>query len=171
MNCPFCQSPVEDSAVFCPECGKRIAPPEEPVCPPPGPEGAPVPPPPPPVSEEAPVTPPPFGGEAPIPPPPPAKEEKSEAEPAKPEKGLSTGAYMALELLFALPVVGIIFLFIWSAGHPKNDALRRFSASVLIWRLIFWAVLLILGILFLLLAGKHLTKFPDALQAFFRALQ
>ena len=59
---------------------------------------------------------------------------------------LSTIQFMLLELLFCIPAVGLVFLFIWGAGRPRNETLRRFSASLLIWRLIIYITLLVVFI-------------------------
>lgn len=74
------------------------------------------------------------------------EEEPAEPEETEPEEGPGTGMlttwqYFLLEALFAIPVIGTVFLFIFSLGRPKNESLHRLSASVLIWRLIIYIVL------------------------------
>ena len=70
---------------------------------------------------------------------------------------LSTFQYFALSLLYALPVIGLIFLFIFGAGHPKNGSLKRFSAALLILRLLFWIALLVLAIVAMVRNGRLLS--------------
>lgn len=123
-HCPVCGTELADTAASCFHCGKTLT-----------------------EAEAAPVTP---AVE-------PAPEEKAEV-PAQPVQApvaepeaipqqpvvvvppkkllLNTFQYMLLMLLFSIPVVGLIFLFIWGTGHPKNPSLKRFSAAVLLWRLI-----------------------------------
>lgn len=136
-NCPVCGTELAEEAMFCFHCGKSFADPEPETAPSaeevsqaeeaPAPEAAaPLPP-----VEEAPV----FVSESTIPP---------------KKLLLNTFQYMMLMLLFSIPVVGLIFLFVWGAGHPKNPSLKRFSAAVLLWRLIL-AALLVGGLLALLL--------------------
>ena len=133
-QCPYCGSELADDAKFCGECGKVL------------PEDAPVV-----TPAEAPVTAEaPIAAEAPVEPvaaPAPATEPvQAEASAATdmpvvtqiPSKKqmLSTFQYLALGLLYSLPVIGLIFLFIFGAGHPKNGSLKRFSAAMLILRLL-----------------------------------
>lgn len=83
------------------------------------------------------------------------EEEPADTEEPEPEKEQGTGMlttvqYFLLEALFAVPVVGTVCLFIFSLCNPKNENLRRFSASVLIWRLIIY-ILLVAALVVLLL--------------------
>ena len=70
---------------------------------------------------------------------------------------LSTFQYVVLSLLYAIPVIGLIFLFIFGAGHPKNGSLKRFSAAMLILRLLFWIAVLALAIVAMVKNGRFLT--------------
>lgn len=70
---------------------------------------------------------------------------------------LNTFQYMMLMVLFSIPVIGLIFLFVWGAGHPKNPSLKRFSAAVLLWRLIL-AVLLVGGLLAMVILHGHAVQ-------------
>ena len=54
-------------------------------------------------------------------------------------------------------MIGLIFLFIFGAGHPKNPSLKRFSAAMLVLRLVFWIVLLALLIVAMVKNGRLLT--------------
>lgn len=163
--CPACKAENENSAKFCLVCGRILTGAEiveDPVR-----EEEPAPGTPEeekvfeePVREEPPREEPkpepepekPFEEPAPEEKPEEEPELKEEPAPAKKEKTagvLTTGQYFLLEALFAIPVVGIVCLFIFSLSHPKNDSLRRFSASVLIWRLILCLVLFVLFAIFL----------------------
>ena len=165
-KCPYCGSVLNDDARFCVECGQPL-PADAPVVP----EAAPEVPVEPaaeepvatpvaetPVAEEpvaAPVV------EAPAAPAEPAKA----AEPEMPvitqlppkKQMLSTFQYIALSLLYGLPVVGLIFLFVFGAGHPKNGSLKRFSAAMLILRLLFWILILAGLIVAMVKNGRLLT--------------
>ena len=159
-QCPYCGNELADDAKFCGECGKVL------------PEDAPVV-----IPEEAPVA-----AEAPAEPvvtPVPVTEPVTPEAPAAPDmpvvtqvpsrkQMLSTFQYLALGLLYGLPVIGLIFLFIFGAGHPKNGSLKRFSAAMLILRLLFWIVLLSLAIVAMIRNGRLLS---DALGQFIPAVE
>lgn len=81
------------------------------------------------------------------------KEPEEEASEEEKKGMLATWQYFLLELLFFIPVIGTVFLFIWSIGHPKNESLHRFASSKLIWRLIVY-VLLFVALLILLFTVK-----------------
>ena len=153
--CPFCGSELNDDAKFCGECGKPLpeeAPavteaPAEPEPQEPAPEepAAPV------VAAAAPV----------------AAPAEPVAEPAQdmpvitqmpPKKQmLSTFQYVVLTMLYSIPVIGLVFLFIFGAGHPKNGSLKRFSAALLILRLVFWIAVLALLIVAMIKNGRLLS--------------
>ncbi len=62
---------------------------------------------------------------------------------AKPRKELlSTIQYILLIILFAIPVVGLVCLFVFGCGNPKNTSLKRFSLAVLILTLIAWILII-----------------------------
>ena len=174
-QCPYCGSELNDDARFCVECGKPLpteAPAEAPVV-----EEAPAVEP---VVEEAPAMEP-VEAPAEVPAEPviaPAAPVAAAAavveEPAAPAEApaempvitekpsrkqlLSTFQYFALSLLYALPVIGLVFLFIFGAGHPKNGSLKRFSAALLILRLLFWIAVLALAIVAMVKNGRLLTE-------------
>lgn len=148
-QCPFCGNELNEDAKFCGECGKPL------------PEDAPAA-----ISVEAPA--------APVAPVEPAEAPEPVAEvPAEPaevstdmpvitqvpsrKQMLSTFQYIALSLLYALPVIGLVFLFVFGAGHPKNVSLKRFSAAMLVLRLVFWIVLLALLIVAMVKNGRLLS--------------
>lgn len=166
--CPNCGSQLADDAKFCEECGQSLpadAPAEEPVAEP---------------AAQAPV-------EAPAQPEKPVAvpavvQDSPKAEPADmpvvtqmpPKKQLlSTFQYILLSLLYGLPVIGLIFLFIFGAGHPKNGSLKRFSAAMLILRLLFWIAVLALLIVGLVKNGRLLAdavgRLVPALEELLRA--
>ena len=164
-KCPFCGSELADDAKFCVECGKPL--PEdlpvttEPVAVP-G-EEIPVE-----TPKEAPVAP--VAQEPATPVVVPAATMDAPATPAEapqdvpvitqlpPKKQmLSTFQYFLLSLLYSLPVIGLIFLFVFGAGHPKNGSLKRFSAALLILRLVFWILILALLIVAMVKNGRLLS--------------
>lgn len=140
-QCPYCGSELADDAKFCGECGKSL-PADEPVA---APVETPV---------EAAAEP------APVPvavPEQPAAEMPVITQVPPKKQMLSTFQYVVLSLLYAIPVIGLIFLFIFGAGHPKNGSLKRFSAALLILRLVFWIVVLTLLIVAMIKNGRFLT--------------
>ena len=70
---------------------------------------------------------------------------------------LSTFQYVVLTMLYSIPVIGLVFLFIFGAGHPKNGSLKRFSAALLILRLVFWIAVLALLIVAMVKNGRLLS--------------
>ena len=140
-QCPYCGSELADDAKFCGECGKSL-PAEEPVA-------APVETPAEAAAEPAPVP-------VAVPEQPAAEMPVITQVPPK-KQMLSTFQYVVLSLLYAIPVIGLIFLFIFGAGHPKNGSLKRFSAAMLILRLVFWIVVLALMIVAMVKNGRFLT--------------
>ena len=158
--CPFCGSELNDDAKFCGECGKPLpeeAPlkteiPAEPAA------AEPV------AAEPAAAEPaaPVVAAAAPV-----AAPAEPVAEPAQdmpvitqmpPKKQmLSTFQYVLLTMLYSIPVIGLIFLFVFGAGHPKNGSLKRFSAALLILRLVFWIAVLALLIVAMIKNGRLLS--------------
>ena len=160
--CPFCGSELDDDAKFCGECGRLLQ--EE------APAAAEAPAEP---AAEEPVTAPEEPAPAPAEPaavPVPVVTEQPKAEPEAADdmpvitqvpsrkQMLNTFQYIALSLLYAIPVIGLIFLFIFGAGHPKNVSLKRFSAAMLILRLVFWIALLALLIVAMVRNGRLLSE-------------
>ena len=155
--CPYCGSELNDDAKFCGECGKPLpeeAPlkteiPAEPVAAEPVAAAEPA----------APV----VAAAAPV-----AAPAEPVAEPAQdmpvitqmpPKKQmLSTFQYVVLTMLYSIPVIGLVFLFIFGAGHPKNGSLKRFSAAMLILRLVFWIAVLALLIVAMIKNGRLLSE-------------
>ncbi len=170
MKCPNCQTELKDTAKFCTECGMPIpkvdAPVPEPVTesaaaaePEPAPE---------PVSEAESVlnTTPAVESEPanepasdPVEPEPVAEitqVPKKETEPQSPASVtdsrllLTTAQYFWLTILFHIPVIGLIFLFVWGCGRPRNLSLKRYSLAILVMRLLCWLLYLALTVLLLL---------------------
>ena len=144
--CPFCGSELNDDAKFCGECGKPL------------PEEAPL-------KTEIPAEPaaPVVAAAASV-----AAPAEPVAEPAQdmpvitqmpPKKQmLSTFQYVLLTMLYSIPVIGLIFLFVFGAGHPKNGSLKRFSAALLILRLVFWILVLAGLIVAMIKNGRLLSE-------------
>ena len=154
-HCPYCGSALADEAKFCVECGKLL------------PEDAPAP-----SADEAPVQAP-AEPAAPVPLAKPAPAKPAPERPVEPAQApadmpvittvppkkqmLSTFQYVALCLLYGLPVIGLVFLFVFGAGHPKNMTMKRFSAAMLILRLAFWIVVLALLMVAMIKNGRLLS--------------
>jgi len=156
-QCPYCGCDLADDAKFCPECGKALAE-ETPVA-----ETAPVE-----AGEEPAIAP--TAVPAPVAEPvqQPTEEMPTITQVPSKKQMLSTFQYLALSLLYAIPVIGLIFLFVFGAGHPKNASLKRFSAARLILRLLFWIVVLALLIVAMVKNGRLLS---DALGQLIPALE
>ena len=148
-HCPYCGSELADDVKFCSECGREL--PAEPAVETPveAHAAAPV---------EAPAEPSPAVVPVPVAAPEqPAGEMPVITQVPSKKQMLSTFQYAALSLLYAIPVIGLIFLFIFGAGHPKNASLKRFSAALLILRLLFWILVLALLIVAMVKNGRLLT--------------
>ena len=162
-QCPNCGNTVLDDAKFCVECGQPLSA-EAPVT-----EAAPVEAAPVETAAEAPAAPAEPAApvakapEAPVPVAVPAASQEAPADmpivtqvPSR-KQMLSTFQYILLTMLYGLPVIGLVFLFIFGAGHPKNVSLKRFSSAMLILRLVFWIVLLALLIVAMVKNGRLLS--------------
>ena len=145
-QCPYCGSALNDEAKFCVECGKLL-PQDAPVAAA-APEAA--------AAQEPVVLAEPIEADTA-----PAFEAPADMPvittvPPK-KQMLSTFQYVALSLLYGLPLIGLIFLFLFGAGHPKNTSLKRFSAALLILRLAFWIVVLALLMVAMIKNGRLLS--------------
>ena len=143
--CPFCGSELNDDAKFCGECGKPL-PEEAPLKTEiPAEPAAAV------VAAAAPVA-------APAEPVAEAPQDMPVITQMPPKKQmLSTFQYVLLTMLYSIPVIGLVFLFVFGAGHPKNGSLKRFSAALLILRLVFWIAVLALLIVAMIKNGRLLS--------------
>ena len=127
MNCQHCGSPMAENERFCPNCGAAV--PETPVVP--AAPAAPV----------IPAAPKPFTQD----------DLPSEYRP------LSPWAYFGLQILYSIPLVGFIFLIIFSF---KSDNLNRrnFARSYWCSLIVGVALVVITVVLILLLGGTDLIE-------------
>ena len=120
MFCPNCGKEIKDGATFCEECGAKIIEPPKAA---PEPEPQPVPPvqptPQPIIVQQPPLT--------------------KDTLPAK-FRPLGAWAYFGYSILFSIPIVGFIFLIVFSFSG-KNINRRSFARSY--WC---WAILLVIVI-------------------------
>ena len=156
MKCPNCGNEIREEAKFCTECGTAIIaeatapepalPAEEPVIE--EPQTAPVEA----ATPEPEIEPIAEPVEQPTEQPAPAPEQSvGAAEPAQEKPAaqpvvtvtatdsrnlLTTGQYFFLTILFRIPFIGLIFLFIWSLGRPRNLSLKRFALATLLFQLV-----------------------------------
>lgn len=79
---------------------------------------------------------------------------------------LSTGQYFWSSVLFSIPILGLVFLFIWGCGEPKNGSLKRFSLAMLIARLLIWIIIVGAGIAFIILFRNKLDAIANAFYHF-----
>ena len=189
-TCPVCQKLVNDETKFCYYCGASLLTPAAQPAPEPeaaaAPEPAPMPEPEPIAAPEPEPMPEPEPVAAPEPAPAPIPEPVRAPEPApvvpptpapEPEKNgvivnatdsrslMTTAGYIFTTILFHIPVIGLIFMFVWGCGRPKNLSRKRFALACLLMRLI--AVIFVLSVaVFLLIC--YSDKFPILTDAFTR---
>ena len=141
MICPNCEKDNEEGVKFCTECGTALPTsvlseqpefiPEQPVMEPQTEEAEkreePVP-----VEQPAPVV------LAPVEKKP--EENQQTNVPVQPVADsrslLTTAQYFFLTVLFSIPIIGLIFMFVWGCGRPNNISLKRYSLAMLTFRLI-----------------------------------
>ena len=89
---------------------------------------------------------------------PPAPEQKEVVVNATDSRSLMTTAgYIFSTILFHIPVIGIIFLFVWGCGRPKNISLKRYALA--------WLIMRLLGVIFVLCVAVFvLICFSDKFQ-------
>ena len=122
MFCPECGKEVPNGTPFCPECGAKIgaeppkAEPEPQPVPPVQPTSQPV------IVQQAPIT-----------------------KDTLPEKfrPLSAWAYFGYSILFSIPIIGFIFLIVFSCSG-KNINRRSYARSYWCWLIIIVIVVIIL---------------------------
>ena len=160
--CPQCGAPLPESCLFCPSCGASCARPSQPESQPAVPAEGPVPADfsaetaaedaAPPAGDPAPETAQPDdGGQTPPPPGPgpryaaqPPRRTPRPVPAAAPDKNeMTTGRYLLCLILFAIPVVGLVMMFIWGFGRDGNVHRRRLARAALL----FTALVLVLAIL------------------------
>ena len=151
--CPHCGSQLSDDAKFCVECGQALPEDAPQVTPAPEAPAAEAP------AAPAPVEAAPVPAAAPCEPPVAPSADGPIITQMPPKKQmLSTFQYVLLTMLYSIPVIGLIFLFVFGAGHPKNGSLKRFSAALLILRLVFWIVVLAGLIVAMIKNGRLLSE-------------
>lgn len=154
MFCSYCGTPLNGSSQFCPKCGAANKPltaapvnNTSPLVENPTPASAPA-------FSQANSTPNYSAGYTPAPPvtpvapPPPVKPVIQNMEPHIPEEytPLSPWAYFGLSLLFAIPIIGFIFLIIFSF-NGSNINRRNYARS-------YWCIYLIVLIIFIILSAS-----------------
>lgn len=154
MICKNCNAENQENAVFCCNCGTRLN--EEIAEPVAAPEVAPEP-------ETVPVP-------APAPQPEPAPEQKpSKVKIPSEYYPVSSWGFVGLQILYSIPVVGLIFLLIHTFSK-SNLSRRNFARSIWCWALliiIFSLVCLIVGLVLLLLTGIGLNELAYGLNAYY----
>ncbi|HPF54894.1 MAG TPA: hypothetical protein PLM48_09710, partial [Clostridia bacterium] len=83
---------------------------------------------------------------------------------------LSALQYFFLTLLYHVPVVGTVFLFVWGCGRPRNSSLHNYSLFVLILRLVAYVAILALVLAVLIVNyddASGLATFFDNLNTLF----
>ena len=61
---------------------------------------------------------------------------------------MTTGQWMLTTLIMAIPLVGIVMVFVWAFGNGNNNR-KNYCRATLIWTLIgiaLWILLIVLGI-------------------------
>lgn len=152
MICKNCNAENQENAVFCCNCGARLA--EE-------------------IAEPvaaAEVVPEPEVVPAPAPQPEPAPEQKpSKVKIPSEYYPVSSWGFVGLQILYSIPVVGLVFLLIHTFSK-SNLSRRNFARSIWCWILlaiIFSLVCLIVGLVLLLLTGIGLNELAYGLNAYY----
>lgn len=64
-------------------------------------------------------------------------------------KNVSTGDWFATLFIAALPLIGLILLFVWAFGNSTSPCKANWAKATLLWYLVF----LVLGMFFLILGA------------------
>ena len=75
-------------------------------------------------------------------------------------KPISAWGYIGYQLLFSIPLIGLIFMLVFAFGGTNNINLKNYARSFLIWILIGLVISLFVGLIFLvlmLLAGSAVS--------------
>jgi len=67
---------------------------------------------------------------------------------------LSVGQYILTFIILAIPIVGIIMIFVWAFGSSANLNKRNFARAILI----MWIIGIVLGIFFAITAASTLSS-------------
>lgn len=147
MICSKCGANVEDGSKFCVACGNQLEAPEAQT-----PEV--------PVVEEVPVAP--VVEESPAPAAPPVAPVYYQSQPQKKEftendlpeqyRPLGAWSYFGLQLLFSIPIVGFVFLIVFSFSRGNLNR-RSFARSYWCWWIIAGALIILMLILGVGLTG------------------
>ena len=130
--CTECGTNVLDDVRFCTECGKAMD--EETTTP---------------LEQPAPVAP------SPVP------IQQSQPQQNINSDVMSTLAYIGTFILFAIPIVGLIFAIIWSFNNSINRNRRNLSRAFLIFTIISIILTVILSIVFSAIIGSILNDLLD----------
>ena len=99
---------------------------------------------------------------------PPVSEKKEVVVNATDSRSLMTTAgYIFSTILFHIPLIGLIFLFVWGCGRPKNISLKRYSLAWLIMRLLGIIIVLSFAVFVLICFSDKFPILTDAFVKFF----
>lgn len=84
---------------------------------------------------------------------------------SKQNKPLSTLSFIAMQLLFLIPILNVILLLVWSFRKNTNANRKAYARSALIWFLIFCVVLLFIILTFIFMG------YPISINAFIKILK
>lgn len=70
-------------------------------------------------------------------------------------KPISAWGYFGYNLLFKIPIVGLVFMIVFALGGTKNKNLRNYARSQFIWLLLVIILAVIIAILYFLGAGTR----------------
>lgn len=140
MFCAKCGSTVENGIKFCPACGESMLTAAAPA-------QAPAYAPPPPPAYQAPA----------YQPPPPVYQAMPYQNPALREP-LSVGAYFVTFLVFCIPLVNVIMMFVWAFSSETNINKKNLCRAMLIWAIIG----VVIGIIYAILAATILSSLSSS---------
>ncbi|MCR5808071.1 MAG: zinc-ribbon domain-containing protein [Clostridiales bacterium] len=164
MNCPICGNVLNENDKFCINCGTPVVKPE--TAPAPEPEPTPV------FEEPAPMPEPdPVIAPEPVKEPEPiiAPEPVTAPAPSKLDKPLTTWGYLWRMFIFALPILGLIPLFVCAFAQGINKNSKGLSRAILIGLLVV-LVLAIAGVIALLCIVRDPAIVKDYLKGIFDSI-
>lgn len=77
---------------------------------------------------------------------------------------MTTAGYIFTTILFHIPIIGWIFMFVWGCGRPKNISRKRFSLACLIMRLIGVIVCLLIVVFVLICFSGKFDELYEAVR-------